>query len=409
MLIQNPPRLSDFQYGLPENYIAKFPLENRDASKLLHYEEGKITHHRFFELPQLLPEDSLLVFNDTKVIPARLSFKKSTGAKIEIFLLKPLLPSILIQETMGSKSLVTWNCMIGNLKRWREGETLIGEIGVSGKFIELKATLSDKSKKEVTFSWMPDQVSFAELIEAIGEVPLPPYLNRKATIEDKPRYQTIYSKVEGAVAAPTAGLHFTEKTLQDLKNKKIHSEYLTLHVGAGTFQPIKEEDVVNHPMHSEQIVFSRKNIENLVKAEGNIVSVGTTSMRSLESLYWYGVKLIKKQGKSFEIDKLIPYQIEGDIPSTNESLRAILHHMDNNHLEEIIGHTEIFIFPGYEFKVCQGLITNFHQPGSTLILLVAAFTKGNWRTIYQEAIAHNYRFLSYGDSSLLWFKKKHSL
>ncbi|MEX2565012.1 MAG: S-adenosylmethionine:tRNA ribosyltransferase-isomerase, partial [Cyclobacteriaceae bacterium] len=362
MLIQNPPRLSDFQYGLPENYIAKFPLENRDASKLLHYEEGKITHHRFFELPQLLPEDSLLVFNDTKVIPARLSFKKSTGAKIEIFLLKPLLPSILIQETMGSKSLVTWNCMIGNLKRWREGETLIGEIGVSGKFIELKATLSDKSKKEVTFSWMPDQVSFAELIEAIGEVPLPPYLNRKATIEDKPRYQTIYSKVEGAVAAPTAGLHFTEKTLQDLKNKKIHSEYLTLHVGAGTFQPIKEEDVVNHPMHSEQIVFSRKNIENLVKAEGNIVSVGTTSMRSLESLYWYGVKLINKQGETFEIDKLIPYQMGGEPPSTHDSLKAVINHMDNNHLEEIIGHTEIFIFPGYEFKVCQGLITNFHQP-----------------------------------------------
>ncbi|MEX2511663.1 MAG: S-adenosylmethionine:tRNA ribosyltransferase-isomerase [Cyclobacteriaceae bacterium] len=406
MLIHNPPLLSDFQYELPDHYIAKFPLGNRDASKLLHYEEGKITHHHFYELPQLMPEGSLLVFNDTKVIPARLCFQKSTGAKVEIFLLKPLLPSILIQESMGSRSPVTWICMVGNLKRWKEGETLTGKIGISAKSIELKATLRDKSKKEVTFSWIPDQISFAEIIEASGEVPLPPYLNRKATVEDKPRYQTIYSKIEGAVAAPTAGLHFTEKTLQDLKVKKIHSDYLTLHVGAGTFQPIKEEEVINHPMHSEQIVFSRKNIENLVKAEGNIVAVGTTSMRSLESLYWYGVKLIKNEGDVFEIDKLMPYRIKEELPSHHESLNAVINHMENNHLEEITGHTEIFIFPGYDFKICQGLITNFHQPGSTLILLVAAFTKGQWKKIYQEAISHNYRFLSYGDSSLLWFKKK---
>lgn len=397
-------QLSDYQYHLPDERIAKFPLEQRDASKLLHFEKNQISHHSFMELPELLPDNTLMVFNNTKVIPARMIFQRNTGAKIEIFLLKPIFPSSVINEVMITTHEVSWQTIIGNLKKWKEGEILEGKILIDQQEITLRAFLSDRDQRIVTFRWN-GQIPFVSLVEASGEVPLPPYLNRKAVEEDKPRYQTVYSQKEGAVAAPTAGLHFTEGILSQLTAKGIKTDYLTLHVGAGTFQPIKEEDVVQHPMHSEQIVIHHDHVKRLLEHTGNIVAVGTTSMRTLESLYWYGVKLIRGGDDSFMIPKLFPYEPEGAVPLLKESLQAVLEWMTANGKEEIIGHTEIMIMPGYTFRVCNGLVTNFHQPGSTLILLVAAFTHNKWRTIYEEALSHDYRFLSYGDSNLLWNNK----
>jgi len=399
-----PIHLSDYQYLLPEEKIAKFPLEKRDASKLLHFESGIISHHRFLELPDLLPANTLMIFNNTKVIPARLIFQRNTGAKIEIFLLKPLLPSPVITEVMAASGSVTWETMIGNLKKWKEGEILQGKVEIEGQEFVLEAILEDREQRTVRFRWVGD-IPFVSLVEAGGEVPLPPYLNRKAVQEDKPRYQTVYSQKEGAVAAPTAGLHFTDEILARISQKGVKHDYLTLHVGAGTFQPIKEEDVVQHPMHSEQVVIHQDNIRSLLTHEGNIVAVGTTSMRSLESLYWYGVKLLEDKESVFSISKLYPYEEHGELPTLKESLQTVLDWMVKNRHQEITGQTEIMIMPGYRFRVCNGLVTNFHQPGSTLILLVAAFTNNRWREIYEEALSTDYRFLSYGDSNLLWYNK----
>lgn len=397
-------KLSDYQYSLPDERIAKFPLSNRDDSKLLHYEEGEIQNLQFKNLPSLIPSESLLVFNNTKVIPARIFFFKPSGAKIEIFLLKPIAPTSEINEIMLSNGPVIWETMIGNSKKWKEGEVLKGELLIDGQKVVLEATLINREKRQVAFKW-DIQKAFCSIIEACGEVPLPPYLNRAAVAEDRPRYQTVYSVKEGAVAAPTAGLHFTPDILEQLKLNNIDLDYLTLHVSAGTFQPIKEEMVDQHPMHSEQVIITRENLKNFLAHHSNIIAVGTTSMRSLESLYWYGVKLLQEDDKLFFIPKLYPYQDHRISPTVKESFAAILSYMEEHDLNEITGSTEIFIMPGYEFRVCDGLITNFHQPGSTLILLVAAFTKGEWRKIYDEALNNEYRFLSYGDSSLLWHKK----
>ncbi|WP_186756634.1 S-adenosylmethionine:tRNA ribosyltransferase-isomerase [Echinicola salinicaeni] len=399
-------KLSDYQYELPDERIAKFPLEKRDHSKLLHFEKGEIDHHRFYDLPELLPNDSLMVFNNTKVIPARLIFKRTSGAKIEIFLLQPIAPNQVINEVMIHEGPVIWEAMIGNLKKWKDDEVLEGLAIINDKEVKVSATLEDRTSRHVKISWDAMHIPFASIVEASGEVPLPPYLNRKATSEDKPRYQTVYSQKEGAVAAPTAGLHFTDDVLNQLSEKGIKKEYLTLHVGAGTFQPIKDENVTEHPMHSEQVVVRKENIKNLLAHDGNIIAVGTTSMRSLESIYWFGVKLLNEEDKLFLIPKLYPYQNHSIKASLKESLNAILDFMEEENLEEITGSTEIFIMPGYHFKVCNGLLTNFHQPGSTLILLVAAFTKNRWKNIYKEALSQDYRFLSYGDSSLLWHLKK---
>lgn len=398
-------RLSDYQYHLPDEKIAKFPLTQRDASKLLHFEKGVISHHSFKELPELLPKNSLMVFNNTKVIPARMVFQRTTGAKIEIFLLKPIGPSSVINEVMTTVADVTWETMIGNLKKWKEGEILEGSLCLYESEIIIKATLLNREQRIVRFQWDAD-IPFVSLVEATGEVPLPPYLNRKAVEEDKPRYQTVYSRKEGAVAAPTAGLHFTEEILLQIAQRGIATDYLTLHVGAGTFQPVKEENVAQHPMHSEQIVIHQDNVKRLLHHDGNIVAVGTTSMRSLESLYWYGVKLLEGKETAFVISKLFPYEAHQNLPTLNDSLMAVLKWMESKGMEEITGHTEIMIMPGYEFRVCNGLVTNFHQPGSTLILLVAAFTKDKWREIYDSALTNQYRFLSYGDSNLLWNNKK---
>ncbi|MFD2200709.1 S-adenosylmethionine:tRNA ribosyltransferase-isomerase [Shivajiella indica] len=395
-------KLSDYSYILPEERIAKFPLEKRDESKLLHFKDNQISHHQFFEIPDLIPSGSMMVFNNTKVIPARLIFQRESGAKIEIFLLKPILPSTVINEVMINTSSVTWETMIGNLKKWKENEILQGRVTIQGQECILNAKLVDRERKAVEFQWSGGKIPFVALVEASGEVPLPPYLNRKATAEDKPRYQTVYSKKEGAVAAPTAGLHFTEETFQKLKENNIRHEFLTLHVSAGTFQPIKDENVKDHDMHSEQIVVDLKTIQRLSEQEGNIIAVGTTSMRTLESLYWYGVKLISEKDHQFFIPKLYPYGFDQYLPSRQVSLQEVSKYMVENDLSEITGSTEIFIMPGYDFKVCDALVTNFHQPSSTLILLVAAFTNGNWTRIYQEALENDYRFLSYGDSNLLW-------
>ncbi|WP_373495847.1 S-adenosylmethionine:tRNA ribosyltransferase-isomerase [Aquiflexum sp.] len=395
-------KLSDYEYTLPDDRIAKFPLEKRDDSKLIQYKDGKISHHRFNELPGLVPSGSMLVFNNTKVIPARLIFQRDTGAKIEVFLLKPVSPSAVINEIMVQAGPVVWESMIGNLKKWKDNEILQGQVRINGQYCIISAQLIDRENKLVEMSWTGQDIPFVSIVEATGEVPLPPYLGRKATPEDKPRYQTVYSKMEGAVAAPTAGLHFTEEVLGKLKSNNVKEEFLTLHVGAGTFQPIKDETVTDHPMHSEQMVIDIDTVRNLTLHQDKIIAVGTTSMRTLESLYWFGVKILNSNETVFSIEKLFPYLEFDELPQRRESFEAVLGYMVEKGINEITGTTEIFIMPGYDFHVCDGLITNFHQPSSTLILLVAAFTKGKWRNIYSEALKKDYRFLSYGDSSILW-------
>ena len=394
--------LRDYEYTLPDERIAKFPLEKRDSSKLLQYQKGEIQHFRFSDLSDLVPSDTLLVYNDTKVIPARLIFQRETGAKIEIFLLAPVAPTTVIPEIMLSKLPVTWETMIGNAKKWKEGEVLMGKVTFAAKEVVLKARLVNREEKWVEFSWDDPEVNFVDLVEASGEIPLPPYLNRKPEEADKNRYQTVYSKKEGAVAAPTAGLHFTEEVFQKLRNKGIQEAQVTLHVSAGTFQPIKVDNVLEHPMHSEQIQVSKETIQKLSQNQGTTVAVGTTSVRTLESLFWYGVKLIEGKGEDFFISKLFAYESRGKVPTKSESMQAILSFMEEKNLDSVLGQTEIFIFPGYTYRMIEGLITNFHQPGSTLILLIATILGEDWKKVYQTALDSDYRFLSYGDSSLLW-------
>lgn len=394
-------QMEDYIYHLPEESIAKHPLPQRDSSRLLLYQKGEIQHEKFRNIADFLPEKSCMFFNNTKVIPARILFRKATGAQIEIFLLQPSAPSTIISEVLSQTSRCSWQCMIGNQKRWKEGQELERFIPCNGQEVKIVAVLENKESGEVSFSWEAENVSFAELVEAAGEVPLPPYLNRKAEESDKPRYQTVYSKAEGAVAAPTAGLHFTPEVLQELENKGTTIDYLTLHVSAGTFRPIKDK-VEDHPMHREQLIINRQNLENLIYKKGKVIAVGTTSMRTLESLYWYGVKLMNDPEASFFITKEEAYSnAEEALPDAETAFREVLKRMDDLQKDEIWGETEIFIIPSYKFRVCEGLVTNFHQPESTLILLVAAFIGSDWKRLYHEALTRNYRFLSYGDSSLL--------
>jgi S-adenosylmethionine:tRNA ribosyltransferase-isomerase len=386
---------SDYKYILPPEKIAIYPLPQRDASKLLVYRDGKISHSSFSSLSEHLPENTFLFFNDTKVIPARLHFRKESGANIEIFLLSPILPSPLLAQTMASESHCTWSCAIGNLKKWPSGMALQKKIGAN----TLVANIVDRNNGSIEFSWAGGE-SFAEIIHKAGETPLPPYIKRKAEDSDSERYQTIYSHHDGAVAAPTAGLHFTPQVFASLKEKSVDHDFVTLHVSAGTFQPIKTENPDEHVMHEEQLVVSRANVGNLLAPGRIIIAVGTTSMRTLESLYWFGVKLLTHKEAEFRISQRDPY-IQSDAPSSEQALKAVADYMDKNGLDYLLGETSIFIRPGYRFKVCKGLITNFHQPGSTLILLVAAFAGQDWKKIYDEALNNNYRFLSYGDSSLI--------
>ncbi|MDZ7897181.1 MAG: S-adenosylmethionine:tRNA ribosyltransferase-isomerase [Arcicella sp.] len=423
-------KLTDYTYDLPNERIAKFPLTKRDESKLMVYQQGKIAHSVFKNITDYLPKNSLLVFNNTKVIPARIHFQKPTGAVIQIFLLHPVAPTSVINLAMEVTNSCVWECMIGNRKRWKKSDILSQIIQVENQDIEVKAEIEDEEKNHVKLLWKvvsrkskvvsdetndkleseptlttydlrhTTQITFVDLIQALGTIPLPPYLNRETEASDSETYQTVYSEKKGAVAAPTAGLHFTEEVLQSLEIQGFKQDFLTLHVGAGTFQPIKVENIVEHKMHNEQVVFTKKNIETLLENLGNTIPVGTTSMRTLESIYWYGVKFLKGDNSPLLIEKLYPYEHE-NLPSVEESLKAILLKMNELKIEEITAETEIFIFPGYQFKVCKGIITNYHQPESTLILLIAALIGEDWRKVYHEAMTNDYRFLSYGDSSLL--------
>jgi S-adenosylmethionine:tRNA ribosyltransferase-isomerase len=389
-------KINDYSYDLPADRIALYPLSVRDEANLLFYDRGKIEHKKFYDLPDLLPQNSMLFFNDTKVIPARIHFSKNTGAQIELFLLNPMSPSVLMAEAMQAHHTCIWKCTIGNLKCWTSGQKLIKEIAN----ISLEAVLIDREEGVVQFTWRPD-FSFAEVISLSGETPLPPYLKRSVEDSDRIRYQTIYSQHEGAVAAPTAGLHFTEKVFNTLKNKNIETDFVTLHVSAGTFQPVKTENAIEHVMHSEQIVISKKNIENLIKENKFIVPVGTTSMRTLESAYWYGAKLLLDDKAQFTISQKDPYNYPFQPPGKIAALQALIKKMEKENQSYLIGNSSIYIYPGYHFKICDGIITNFHQPGSTLILLIAAFVGTDWKKIYKEALDNDYRFLSYGDSSFL--------
>jgi len=399
--------LEAYDYQLPDERIARFPLDQRDHAKLLHYRQGTIQDRVFYELPDLLPSDSQLFFNNTKVIPARLFFQKESteqgpGANIEIFLLNPVAPSTIIGEAMLTKEACNWHCMIGKQKKWKAGQVLQRKLQLGETELLLKAEIVDRDEKTVRFTWDAPEVIFVDIVEAAGQVPLPPYLKREATEADRPRYQTVYSQKEGAVAAPTAGLHFTPEVLQQLSDKGFQQHYLTLHVSAGTFQPIKAQDIRQHPMHSEQVLLSRENVERLVHAAGPVIAVGTTSLRTLESLYWYGVMLSQNPEASFRVPKLIADETpEGKTLSLSEAMQEVLDYMDRKQLDQLMGETEIFIFPGYKFRVIEGLITNFHMPKSTLILLIAALIGDDWKKIYNHALTNDYRFLSYGDSSLL--------
>lgn len=385
----------EFTYTLPPEKIAFYPLPQRDASKLLVYDKGRIIHSTFRSLPDHLPDDSFLFFNDTRVIPARLLFQKESGATIEIFLLNPLEPSSLLSETMISRRQCRWQCTIGNLKKW-PGNSVLRK---SGKGMALNATLVDRAAGVVDFSWQSD-ATFAEVISQTGDTPLPPYIKRKVDATDAERYQTVYAHAEGAVAAPTAGLHFTPAVMDALVAKDIHHSFVTLHVSAGTFQPIKTSRAEDHVMHQEQIVISRKNVEHLLHPGRRIIAVGTTSMRTLESVYWYGAKILRTGETTFRINQDDPYTMSAP-PPPRDAFLAVAERMNHLQVDHLTGETSIYIRPGYTFRVCQGLITNFHQPASTLMLLVAAFVGPDWRRIYDEALQHDYRFLSYGDSSLL--------
>jgi len=392
--------ISDYQYPLEDRQIARFPENPRDESRLLVYRPAGIEHTRFKNIAGYLPGNAHLVLNNTRVIPARLFFKRKTGANIEIFLLNPIEPSGVLPLVMEQTRTVTWHCVIGNKRRWKEGESLEGEFRYEDRTLLLKARLTDNLQNYVQLEWEGD-VPFSQVVVAYGNIPLPPYLNREAEESDKQDYQTIYSEKDGAVAAPTAGLHFTPAVFDELEKKGIGKSFVTLHVGAGTFMPVKEENALNHPMHSEQMVVHRRFIENLLLNESFILPVGTTSMRSLESLYWFGVKILEGSENPFFIEKLFPYDGHGDI-SMRASFEAILRFLEHENQEQLIGNTEIMIFPGYRFRVCKGLITNFHQPASTLLLLVAALIgEQSWKEVYRQARENNYRFLSFGDSSLL--------
>ncbi|MCQ2258786.1 MAG: S-adenosylmethionine:tRNA ribosyltransferase-isomerase [Bacteroidaceae bacterium] len=469
-MMQDPKQIhiADYNYPLPDERIAKFPLAERDSSKLLVYKQGQVSEDVFTSLPQYLPEGALMVFNNTKVIQARLHFRKrppqaeghlplcgekfmrigspmegeGLGALIEVFCLEPAVPND-YQLNFSTKGCVQWYCLVGNLKKWKEGK-LYREIDVNGEKVTLSAerkgthgtsqiiefawsASSENASTSLTSDSLPHNegcgVSFAELLDAVGELPIPPYLNRKTEESDKKTYQTVYSKIKGSVAAPTAGLHFTERVLKALDDAGIEREELTLHVGAGTFKPVKSEEIGGHDMHTEHIAVRKQTIQKLIDHNGEAIAVGTTSVRTLESLYYMGVKSeelrIKDEklrlgneagcetgdGEELHVEQWMPYEYAesaGDSQMTTiEALQSLLNYMERNNLDVLHSSTQIIIAPGYEYHIVRRMVTNFHQPQSTLLLLVSAFVKGDWHKIYDYALGHEFRFLSYGDSSLL--------
>ena len=406
-------KISDYNYPLPDERIAKFPLAQRDHSKLLLYKHGIVSEDVFNHLPDHLPAGSLMVFNNTKVIQARMHFRKETGALIEIFLMEPAFP-VDYEQIFQTRRHCAWRCMIGNLKKWKEG-SLHREFDINGhKFVLSVSRDNSQNTKVATgtnfwinFDWDSDEVSFAEILDSIGELPIPPYLNRETQESDKTTYQTVYSKIKGSVAAPTAGLHFTNDVLEALDDKGIHREELTLH--AGTFKPVKTEQICAHEMHSEYIVVKRTTLQTLLQHDCKAIAVGTTSVRTLESLYYIGVKLQYNPNATedeLHVNQWEPYDdnrngkiVDGISPC--QAIQNILTYLETNHLEALHTSTQIIIAPGFEYKIVKMLVTNFHQPQSTLLLLVSAFVNGDWHKIYDYALSHDFRFLSYGDSSLL--------
>ena len=397
--------IKDYTYELPHNRIAEFPLEERDKSKLLVYKNAKITDDQFYNLPQHLQPGTTVVLNNTRVIEARILFQKQTGGVIEIFCLEPYQQSI--EQAMQQKEKAVWKCLIGGASKWKTGQILQKSFSSSDQF-HLFAKYIDKKEDYflIGFEWQPSQLSFVEVLHATGAIPLPPYIKRSAEKMDSERYQTVFSKHEGSVAAPTAALHFTQKTFEELKVKNVRVDYVTLHVGAGTFKPVKTETIAAHQMHSEPFAVKKELIERLITSE-KIVAVGTTSLRTLESLYWLGLKIKQTATDEFELGQWEAYELDqqyGNV-SYKESLQNLLSWMKTHDANEIHCKTSLIIVPGYQFKIPAGLITNFHQPQSTLLLLIAAFIGEDWKKVYQHALNNDYRFLSYGDSSLLWRKK----
>ena len=393
--------IEDYNYGLEDSRIAKYPLPERDASKLLHYKNGKVCEYVFRDLPDLLPANALMVFNDTKVVPARLHFQRETGAHIEIFCLEPVAPPE-YNTAFAATEETTWKCVIGNAKKWKEDILSLynpdGDADVKAMDLRAELLSRDGQTGSVRFFWK-DGSPFSRVLERCGTIPIPPYLNRESEQIDAERYQTLYAKFRGSVAAPTAGLHFTQAVLDQIREKGILEETVCLHVGAGTFLPVKSSLVSEHPMHREPFVVSRKLLEELKAGNRPVVAVGTTSVRTLESLYYVGVSCLET-GKPADVDQWAPYTREYPY-STKEALGAILDWMDRSGEDKLTVGTRIIIVPGFRFRLVEKLVTNFHQPESTLILLVSAFVNGDWRTIYDFALSNDFRFLSYGDSSLL--------
>ena len=398
-------RIEDYNYPLPDERIAKYPLAERDSSKLLRYIDGKIDEFVFRQIPELLPSDAVMVFNDTKVVPARLHFVRPTGARIEIFCLQPVKPEE-YNISFAATSSCSWKCVIGNAKKWKgdildlynpENAPEIAEMAMKARLVSREGETGI-----VEFSWSGGN-PFSRVLEICGTIPIPPYLNRESEAIDSERYQTLYAKFRGSVAAPTAGLHFTQAVLDAIRSKGIDIETVCLHVGAGTFLPVKNSEVAKHPMHREPFVVTLDFLKDLRNSGKSVIAVGTTSVRTLESLYYIGVSCIET-GAPADVDQWAPYTREYEW-STEESLDAIIAYMEKNSLDKISAGTRIIIVPGFRFRIVDMLVTNFHQPESTLILLVSAFVGGDWKTIYDYALSHDFRFLSYGDSSLLYRRK----
>jgi len=396
-------KIEDYNYALPEERIAKFPIARRDHSKLLIYRHGEVSEDIFYHLPEHLPKGALMVFNNTKVIQARLHFRKPTGALIEIFLLEPVQPAD-YEQMFQTRERCQWLCLVGNQKKWKDGA-----LTITNGSLTITATRKGEqgTSQLIEFEWSVTDgtMSFADIIDQLGELPIPPYLNRETQESDKTTYQTVYSKIKGSVAAPTAGLHFTDEVLADIDRRGIEREELTLHVGAGTFKPVKSQTIGDHPMHTEYVAVRRHTLERLLAHNCEVVAVGTTSVRTLESLYYMGLKVLQNpdiQEDQLHVNQWEPYD---DVRCQKEDVRsviqALLDWMARRELTVLHSSTQIIIAPGYDYKIVKMLVTNFHQPQSTLLLLVSAFVKGDWHKIYDYALAHDFRFLSYGDSSLL--------
>ena len=397
--------ISEYNYELPDERIAKFPKAERDHSKLLVYNKGEVGEDIFYNLPNYLPQGALMVYNNTKVIQARLHFRKETGALIEIFLLEPAEPADYEQMFQQTRR-CSWLCLVGNQKKWKEG-TLTRELRVKNEEVRVSATRRGEhgTSQWIDIEWDNERVNFAEILDEMGELPIPPYLNRETQESDKTTYQTVYSKIKGSVAAPTAGLHFTERVLSDIDARGIEREEVTLHVGAGTFKPVKSDTIGEHPMHTEYIAVRRHTLERLLAHNCEVIAVGTTSVRTLESLYYMGLKVVQNpdiREEELHVNQWEPYE-EGrcKMEDVKSVIQALLDWMIRKELTVLHSSTQIIIAPGYTYHIVKMLITNFHQPQSTLLLLVSAFVKGDWHKIYDYALAHDFRFLSYGDSSLL--------